>query len=346
MLTSNYREVQVQIPIRQTDDRIHVYSGYRVQHNAARGPYKGGIRYHPEVDLDEVRALAALMTWKTAIVGVPFGGAKGGVNWTRERARRRPSCSAITRSFIDQHRQDPRPHPRHPGARRQHERPGDGLDDGRVRQAPRPHAVDRHRQADLARRLLRPRGGHRPRRRSSACARPRPSLGIDAAGHPRRRPGLRQRRLVGGPHRCTSSARTIVGVSDAYGAIHNDAGLDVDGAPRLRRRRRQAPGLRRRRGDQPRRAARPRVRRLHPRGARRDAARRQRPPAQGARRSSRAPTARRPRRPTRSSPTTGSSSSRTSWPTPAASSSPTSSGSRTSSTSAGTSARSTTSSAR
>jgi glutamate dehydrogenase (NAD(P)+) len=80
VMRSNYREVQVQVPIRQADGRIHVYAGYRVQHNAARGPYKGGVRYHPEVDLDEVRALAALMTWKTAIVEVPFGGAKGGVN--------------------------------------------------------------------------------------------------------------------------------------------------------------------------------------------------------------------------------------------------------------------------
>jgi glutamate dehydrogenase (NAD(P)+) len=59
---------------------VKVYNGFRVQHNGARGPYKGGLRYHPEVDLDEVRALAALMTWKTAIVGVPFGGAKGGVD--------------------------------------------------------------------------------------------------------------------------------------------------------------------------------------------------------------------------------------------------------------------------
>jgi glutamate dehydrogenase (NAD(P)+) len=58
---------------------LQVFRGYRVQHNAARGPYKGGIRYHPDADLDEVRALAALMTWKTAVVDIPFGGAKGGV---------------------------------------------------------------------------------------------------------------------------------------------------------------------------------------------------------------------------------------------------------------------------
>ena len=80
MLRSPYREVQVQVPVKLADGRIHVFSGYRVQHNGARGPYKGGIRFHPEVDLDEVRALAELMTWKTAIVGIPFGGAKGGIN--------------------------------------------------------------------------------------------------------------------------------------------------------------------------------------------------------------------------------------------------------------------------
>jgi glutamate dehydrogenase (NAD(P)+) len=80
VLRSSYREVQVQIPVKQRDGRIHVYAGYRVQHNGARGPYKGGIRFHPEVDLSEVRALAELMTWKTALVGIPFGGAKGGIN--------------------------------------------------------------------------------------------------------------------------------------------------------------------------------------------------------------------------------------------------------------------------
>jgi glutamate dehydrogenase (NAD(P)+) len=80
VLKTSYREVQVQIPIRREDGNIHVYSGFRVQHNGARGPYKGGVRFHPEVDLDEVRALASLMTWKTAIAGIPYGGAKGGVN--------------------------------------------------------------------------------------------------------------------------------------------------------------------------------------------------------------------------------------------------------------------------
>jgi glutamate dehydrogenase (NAD(P)+) len=100
VMSSNYREVQVQVPVRQVDGRIHVYSGYRVQHNGARGPYKGGVRYHPDVDLDEVRALAQLMSWKTAIVGIPFGGAKGGVNCDPGQLER-DEVQQITRSFID-----------------------------------------------------------------------------------------------------------------------------------------------------------------------------------------------------------------------------------------------------
>jgi glutamate dehydrogenase (NAD(P)+) len=73
------RELTVAIPVMMDDGRIEVFNGYRVQHSSARGPCKGGIRYHPSVDLDEVRALAALMTWKCAVVGIPYGGAKGGV---------------------------------------------------------------------------------------------------------------------------------------------------------------------------------------------------------------------------------------------------------------------------
>ena len=79
VLASSYRELGVQVPLRMDDGSMTVCRGYRVQHNGARGPYKGGIRYHPSADLDEVRALAALMTWKNALIDVPFGGAKGGV---------------------------------------------------------------------------------------------------------------------------------------------------------------------------------------------------------------------------------------------------------------------------
>jgi glutamate dehydrogenase (NAD(P)+) len=100
VLSSSYREVQVQIPVSLSDGKTHVFSGYRVQHNGARGPYKGGIRFHPEVDLDEVRALATLMTWKTAIANVPYGGAKGGINCD-PRTLERGEVEKIARSFMD-----------------------------------------------------------------------------------------------------------------------------------------------------------------------------------------------------------------------------------------------------
>ena len=95
-----YREVTVQIPVKLSDGRVHTFSGYRIQHNGARGPYKGGIRFHPEVDVDEVRALASLMTWKTAVANVPFGGAKGGVNCPADKLERN-EVQAIARSFMD-----------------------------------------------------------------------------------------------------------------------------------------------------------------------------------------------------------------------------------------------------
>ena len=79
MLKRPWRELQVQVPVRMDDGEIEVFTGFRVQHNGARGPYKGGVRYHLEADLEEVRALASLMTWKTALVDLPYGGAKGGV---------------------------------------------------------------------------------------------------------------------------------------------------------------------------------------------------------------------------------------------------------------------------
>ena len=79
MLRQPWRELRVQVPVRMDDGHIEVFTSYRVQHNGARGPYKGGVRYHPLADMEEVRALASLMTWKNALVNLPFGGAKGGV---------------------------------------------------------------------------------------------------------------------------------------------------------------------------------------------------------------------------------------------------------------------------
>ena len=79
LLSTPFRELRVEVPVRLDDGSLKVFLGYRIQHNGVRGPAKGGIRYHPAVTVDEVRALAEAMTWKTALVNIPFGGAKGGV---------------------------------------------------------------------------------------------------------------------------------------------------------------------------------------------------------------------------------------------------------------------------
>src|SRR4051794_35949147 len=73
------RELHVHFPVRMDDGTIRVFTGYRVQHNTARGPAKGGIRFHQDVSIDEVKALATWMTWKCAVVDIPYGGGKGGV---------------------------------------------------------------------------------------------------------------------------------------------------------------------------------------------------------------------------------------------------------------------------
>src|SRR5512143_4320633 len=79
VLRTPSREIIVHIPVMMDDGRLEVFTGYRVQHSIARGPAKGGIRYAPDVTLEEVRALAAWMTWKCAVVNIPFGGSNGGV---------------------------------------------------------------------------------------------------------------------------------------------------------------------------------------------------------------------------------------------------------------------------
>jgi len=79
ILAHTNNEIVVHFPVVMDDGRIEMFTGYRVQHSDVLGPYKGGLRYHPAVDIDEVRALATWMTWKSAIMGIPFGGAKGGI---------------------------------------------------------------------------------------------------------------------------------------------------------------------------------------------------------------------------------------------------------------------------
>ncbi len=99
LLTSCWRETKVSLPLLDDRGELRVYEGYRVQHNGVRGPYKGGVRFHPQVDLEEVKALASLMTWKCAIVNIPFGGAKGGVAVNPQTLSER-EFQALTRRFV------------------------------------------------------------------------------------------------------------------------------------------------------------------------------------------------------------------------------------------------------
>jgi glutamate dehydrogenase (NAD(P)+) len=101
LLVMAAREVQVQIPVDMDNGHLATFVGYRVQHNRARGPMKGGLRYHPEVDLDEVRSLASLMTWKTAVANLPFGGAKGGIA-VDARKLSVIELERVTRRFVDE----------------------------------------------------------------------------------------------------------------------------------------------------------------------------------------------------------------------------------------------------
>ncbi|SMP65320.1 glutamate dehydrogenase (NAD(P)+) [Neorhodopirellula lusitana] len=95
------REVQVQVTIRLDSGKLANFVGFRVQHDHSRGPMKGGLRYHTEVDLDETRALASLMTWKTAVVNLPYGGAKGGIG-VDPNDLSRSEIERLTRAFVDQ----------------------------------------------------------------------------------------------------------------------------------------------------------------------------------------------------------------------------------------------------
>lgn len=101
LLLTPEREVKVQVAMKMDNGEIATFVGFRMQHNSARGPMKGGLRYHHEVDADEVLALASLMTWKTAVVDIPYGGAKGGIT-VDPRKLSENELELMTRKFIDE----------------------------------------------------------------------------------------------------------------------------------------------------------------------------------------------------------------------------------------------------
>ena len=186
------RQLIVSFPVKMDDGSVRVFEGYRVQHNMARGPAKGGIRFHQGVTLDEVKALAMWMTWKCAIAGLPFGGAKGGIVVDPEAAQR-GRAGADDPSLRHRDQRHHRSRVRHPGSRREHVAEDHGLDHG--------HDLDGawvldsrggHRQTALGWRQSRAQRGDGPGRDV------RRARGVQAPWHRphelhRRDPGIRQR---------------------------------------------------------------------------------------------------------------------------------------------------------
>ncbi len=188
------RELTVHFPVHMDDGSVQVFTGYRVQHNLGRGPAKGGIRYHQDVSLDEVKALAMWMTWKCAVVGHPVRRRQG-------RRHRRPQAAepegarGADPPVRHRDRGPHRPRAGHPGAGRQHQRAGHGLDDGHLLDAPgytvpgvvtgKPISLG----GSEGRHEATARGCVYTHRRGGAPPRHGPDQ------DPRRRPGLRQRRL-------------------------------------------------------------------------------------------------------------------------------------------------------
>src|SRR5262245_23830333 len=99
ILSQPKQEVIVNFPVKLDDGRVHLFKGYRVQHNNILGPYKGGMRYHESVSLDDLKALGSMMTWKCALMGLPLGGAKGGIKFD-PRQHSSAEIQRITRRFI------------------------------------------------------------------------------------------------------------------------------------------------------------------------------------------------------------------------------------------------------
>ena len=187
------RSIIVACPVKLDDGTRVVFPGYRVQHSSVMGPTKGGIRYDPGVSLGECAALAVWMTWKCALLRLPYGGAKGGVR-----------CNPRELSRLELRADHAPVHVRAPAVHRSaggHSRPGhgderadDGVDDGHVFDAARARgAGDRDRQADLDRRLGLPPRGDRRRRRDGRGTRLRAPW-VEARGAAVRGAGLRQRR--------------------------------------------------------------------------------------------------------------------------------------------------------
>ena len=271
------RSLIVSVPVRLDTGRWRVFAGYRVQHSSVLGPTKGGIRFDPEVSLGECAALAMWMTWKCALLRLPYGGAKGGVRCD-PRALSLKELQGITRRFTSELLPVHRPADGHPRAGHGDERADDGVDDGHVLDAEGLRgARDRDRQADLARRLAVPPRGDRRRRRDGHRAR------VPAARRCRSPSSAASSRAsatwaASPPRSWTRRAPRSSPSRTCTAAIHNPDGLDLGARALVGRRARLARGLPARRPRDERRAAGAAVRRARARRARGSGDRRERRP--------------------------------------------------------------------
>ena len=179
------RAITVSCPIHRDDGSIAVFEGYRVQHHLTLGPTKGGTRFAPSVDIGEVAALAIWMSWKCALAGLPYGGAKGGVRVDPASISKR-ELEGLSRRYMQEMIPFVGPHTDVMAPGHGHQRAGDGVVHGYLLHVPGPHRHrDRHRQAGKLGRHARSPRGHRPRRCSSRPTRHEATSTSRSAGRPR-----------------------------------------------------------------------------------------------------------------------------------------------------------------
>ena len=225
ILTHPKRQITVSCPVQMDNGEIEVFTGYRVQYNITLGPAKGGIRYHPDVTLDEVTALAAWMTWKCAVAHIPFGGGKGGVICDPTRMSRR-ELEALTRRYVAEiiDAIGPDKDVPAPDVNTNEQIMAWVMDTYSMHVGHTETAVVTGKPVELGR-IARPARGHRARR-DDLHARAARHLGIDITGATVAIQGFGNVGSVSArPPRAVGAK--IVAVTDWKGGVYNDAGLDV-----------------------------------------------------------------------------------------------------------------------
>ncbi len=242
------KAIEVSIPVSMDDGTTHVFKGYRVTHNIARGPSKGGIRYHPDVTVDEVKALAMWMTWKCALMGIPFGGAKGGVVCDPKKMSRR-ELEGMTRRYTSEIINEIGPEKDIPA-------PDVGTDGSAMAWIFDTYSMNKgHSVLGVVTGKPLTIGGSLGRDEATSrgalfCIRDAVAkLDKRLAGHDGRRAGLRQRRQLPRERSSTRRARSSSRISDSTTALYNPKGIDIPAAFALQAREPDARGSQGRRDD-------------------------------------------------------------------------------------------------